>query len=83
MNPFVRVPVPPVVVTATSTIPAEWLGVFAVIVEELATTMLVAGELPMVTVAPLMKLDPYMVTEVPPDVGPDVGEMLETVGAST
>ena len=34
----------------------------------------------MVTVAPLVKLDPYMVTEVPPDVGPESGEMLVTAG---
>jgi len=53
----------------------------AVIEVELATVTLVAAVPPMVTVAPLKKFVPVMVTDVPPLVLPEVGEIEVTVGA--
>jgi hypothetical protein len=49
-------------------------------VEETKVTA-VAGLPPKVTVALLVKLLPVIVTTVPPDGGPEEGEMLEIVGA--
>jgi hypothetical protein len=46
----------------------------------LTTITLVAAVLPKVTVAPLAKLVPVIVTAVPPVVGPLFGETLVTVG---
>ena len=62
--------VPPDVMTRTSTAPGVSVaGDTAVIdVEELTTTP-VAGVAPKLTLAPLMKLVPVMVTDVPPPVG--------------
>jgi len=54
--------------------------VVAVIVVLFTTVTLLAAALPNVTVAPLAKLAPVMVTEVPPAAAPEVGEMLATVG---
>ena len=48
---------------------------------ELTTVTLVAAVPPMLTVAPLEKPVPVMVTDVPPLVVPEVGEMAVTVGA--
>jgi len=44
------------------------------------TTTLVAAVAPNVTVAPVAKFVPVMVTPVPPAVGPLFGETLVTVG---
>ncbi len=63
-------------VTTTSTAPAACRGVVAVIWNWLTTTMLVAGEPPNVTVAPLWKRTPEMVTGVPPLVDPEFGVTL-------
>ena len=52
-------------VTTTLCVPVP-AGVVAVIVVELDTFTLVAGLVPILTVAPLMKPVPVMVMEVPP-----------------
>src|SRR5690349_1867284 len=57
------VPVPPGVVTATSTRPAAWAGVVAVIWVELLTTRLVAAVPPIVTDVAPVKLVPVMTTD--------------------
>src|SRR4051812_14117436 len=59
-----------VFVTVTFTAPAACAGVFAVICVALTTTTLVAAEPPKVTVAPLLKPVPAIVTDVPPRVVP-------------
>ena len=68
------------VATTTSCAPAVPDGVMQVIeVDE--TTITDVHELPpIVTVAPEIKFVPVIVTEVPPAVVPEVGEMLVTVG---
>jgi len=48
----------------------------------LATLTPVAAVPPIVTVAPLKKPVPVIVTAVPPAVVPDVGEIAVTVGAA-
>ena len=82
--PFVRLPLcEPRLVTVTVTAPTLPAGVVAVIVVPLTTTTFVAAVPPNVTVAPVAKFDPVIVTEVPPDVDPVFGETLVTVGAET
>ena len=68
------------VATTTSFPPAVPDGVVQVIEVEETTTTDVHELPPMVTVAPVMKLVPVIVTEVPPAVVPEVGEILVTVG---
>ena len=68
-------------VTTMLTNPAACAGVLAVIDVLLTTTTLVAADPPNVTVAPDRKPVPPMVTEVPPDREPPVGEIEVTVGA--
>jgi hypothetical protein len=80
VNPLVRLPLCPPEVTVTVTAPAVPAGVVAVIDVLLATTTLVADALPNVTVAPLAKFVPVIVTDVPPATGPLAGETLATVG---
>jgi hypothetical protein len=67
-------------VTVTSAAPAGPAGVIAVICVALLTVTLVAAVVPNCTVAPIKKFVPTIVTEVPPNVGPEVGETLVTVG---
>ena len=75
--------VPPAVVTVTSTVPTLPAGEMAVMdIAELTVKLLAATEPNITDVAPL-KLIPRMVTEVPPEVLPLVGEMELTVGAAT
>ena len=82
MKASVFVPLCPVVfVTTTSTVPAACAGVFAVIVVLLLTITPVAEAPPTVTVAPKAKLVPVIVICVPPAVGPEVGNTVDTVGA--
>jgi hypothetical protein len=71
---------PPGLLTVTLTVPAEPAGVSAVI--WVAPMKVTAVELapPKLTVAPLWKFVPLIVTAVPPDVDPVAGEMLATVG---
>ncbi len=69
-------------VTTTSTAPAAWAGVVASIWVELTKVTPVAAVPPKVTVAPLTKFVPVMVTAVPPMSGPLVGATEVTVGAA-
>jgi hypothetical protein len=55
----------------------------AVIVVLFATTTLVAAVAPNVTVAPAAKFVPDIVTAVPPEVVPVLGDTLITVGVAT
>ena len=73
-------PVPPGVVTETSTAPAEFAGVVAVIEVALTTVTPVAAVPPNVTAVAPVKLVPVMVTLVTPAVGPEFGLTLVTVG---
>ena len=81
-----KIPVPfptPVseLVTTTFTVPAEFVGVIAVIEVSLTRTTLVAATPPIVTEVTVgVKPVPVMVTAVPPAVVPVVGEILATVG---
>ena len=68
------------VATTTSFPPAVPDGVVQVIEVEETTTTDVHELPPIVTVEPVIKLVPVIVTEVPPAVVPEVGEMLVTVG---
>jgi hypothetical protein len=73
--------VPPAVVTVISTVAALCGGEVAVIeVAELA--VMVAAVPPKLTAVALLKFVPVMVTDVPPPVGPEVGEIDVTVGAT-
>jgi hypothetical protein len=69
-------------VTVTVAAPALPAGVVAVIVVPFATTTLVAAAPPNVTVAPLAKFVPVIVTAVPPAAGPLFGATLLTVGGA-
>jgi hypothetical protein len=68
--------------TVTVTAPALPAGVVAVIDVALTTTTLVAAVLPNVTVAPVAKFVPVIVTAVPPAAGPLLGLTLLTVGGA-
>jgi len=68
-------------VTTTITAPAVCAGVVAVIDVPLATFTFVAAVPPKVTVAPVRKPVPVMVTEVPPAALPVFGVIDATVGA--
>jgi hypothetical protein len=71
-------------VTVAENVPVALAGVEQVNEVELLTLTEVQFPPLMVTlVEPLMKLVPVIVTVVPPVVGPELGEMLETVGAPT
>jgi hypothetical protein len=80
VNPFVRLPLCPFTVTVTVTAPALPAGVVAVMVVLLTTTTLVAAVPPNVTVAPAAKFVPVIVTAVPPDTVPVIGDKLATSG---
>ena len=69
-------------VTSTLTAPAVCAGVVAVIVVGLLTVTFVAAVPPKLTVAPVEKFDPLIVTAVPPVVGPLSGVMPLTLGGS-
>jgi hypothetical protein len=83
VNPLLRLPLSPLTVTVTVTAPALPAGVVAVILVLLTTVTFVAAALPNVTVAPVAKFVPVMVTAVPPAGGPLLGDTLLTVGAAT
>ena len=68
-------------VTTTSTAPAAWAGVVAVIDVLLTMVTPVAAVPPSFTVAPVRKPVPAMVTAVPPLVVPELGVIEITVGA--
>nr|MCA1071701.1 hypothetical protein [Delftia acidovorans] len=63
--------------------PAAPAGAVAVIWVVLLTVKPVAAVAPKVTAVAPVKFVPVRVTEVPPAVGPAVGEMDDTVGAAT
>jgi hypothetical protein len=82
--PLAKLPLSaPGLVTVTVTAPALLAGVVAVIVVLLLTTTLVAAAAPNVTVAPVAKFVPVIVTAVPPAVVPLLGLTLVTVGGAT
>jgi formyltetrahydrofolate synthetase len=84
VKPLVSVPLwPPGFVTTTLTAPAAWAGVVAVIEVLLEKDTPVAATPPTVTVGTASKLVPLIVMLVPPSVGPELGETLETVGVTT
>jgi hypothetical protein len=83
VNALAKLPLCPLTVTVTVTAPALPAGVVAVMVVLFTTATLVAAVLPNVTVAPVAKLVPVMVTAVPPAVGPLFGLTPLTVGATT
>jgi hypothetical protein len=83
VNPLARLPLTPLTATVTVTAPALPAGAVAVIEVLLTTTTLVAAAAPNVTVAPVAKLVPVMVTAVPPPVDPVFGDTLVTVGGRT
>jgi len=64
----------------TVTAPAAWAGVVAVMVVLFTTTTFVAAVPPNVTVAPVAKFVPAIVTAVPPEIDPVFGVTLVTVG---
>ena len=72
--------VPPGDVTVTSTTCGALAGAVAVIVVSLVTVKLNTGVTPNITAVAPVKLEPVMVSIVPPTVGPDVGLALVTVG---
>ena len=78
-----RLPLCPFTVTVTVTEPALPAGVVAVIDVLFTTTTLLAAALPKVTVAPVAKFVPVIVTAVPPPTGPLFGDTPVTVGTTT
>jgi hypothetical protein len=80
VNPLVKLPLCPLTVTVTVTAPALPAGVVAVMLALLTTTTLVAAVAPNVTVAPVAKFVPVIVTAVPPAVEPVFGDTPLTVG---
>ena len=83
VNPPVLVAVPPTVVTATSFAPTTPAGVIAVIEVAVATTLVAATPPTFTVVVPVIKFVPVMVNAVAPVSGPDAGNTLVIVGAST
>jgi hypothetical protein len=79
INPPVSVAEPPEIATTTFLAPAVPAGVTAVMEVALTTVTLVAATPPIVTVAPLIKPVPVIVTGVPPTSGPAFGEILVIV----
>jgi len=75
--------VPPGVVTVTLTVPALSAGEVAVIEVDELTVKPVAAVLPKSTAVAPVKFVPVIVTLVPPDVLPALGETFDTVGAAT
>ena len=83
MNPPVLVPVPPGVVTTTSTAPATCAGLVTVILVAETTTTLVPAVPPKVTPVAPLKFVPVNVTDVPPADRPVDGATAVTVGTET
>lgn len=84
VKPFVKVAVtPPGLITTTFTVPALSAGVTAVNWVELTKVTEVPARPPNCTVATDWKAVPFMVTLVPPAVGPLGGDTLVTAGVTT
>src|SRR2546426_6179932 len=69
--------------TVTSTVPAAWAGVIAMIWVALVVLTFVAASPPTLTVAPTTKPVPVIVIPVPPASGPPFGTTLVTAGGGT
>src|SRR5690606_578282 len=82
VNAPARVALPPGVVTATSTAPAAWAGVTAVIWVALSRGKLPAGHPPTGTAVAPVRSVPVSVTLVPPATGPVAGATAVRVGAA-
>jgi hypothetical protein len=83
VNALAKLPLSPLLlVTVTVTTPALPAGVVAVIVVLFTTTTFVAAVLPNVTVAPVAKFVPAIVTAVLPVSAPLFGLTLLTVGGT-
>ena len=82
MNVTFCVVIPLGVVTTIFCAPAVPAGVFAVMVEEFTTTIVVADPAPILTVDPAIKFVPVIVMEVPPAKGPEAGVTLTRVGSA-
>ena len=80
MNPFVRLAVPPGVVTDTVFAPEVPAGVTAVTVVAFTTDTLVAALPPTVTELVPVRFVPVIVIAVPPAVGPTFGVTDEIEG---
>ena len=80
LSALVVLDVPAGVVTVTSTLPVEPVGAIAVISELLSIANDVAVLLPKLTFVAPSNSSPFIVTAVPPVVGPLVGVIEETVG---
>ena len=83
MKAPINIAVPTGEVTTTSLLPALPSVVVAVIDVSSTTVTFVAAALPIITVVPLKKFVPFIVIVVPPSVGPDIGDILSTVGAGS
>ena len=77
-----KLPVPPVLVTATALAPAVPAGVVQVIFVAETTVTDVQGVPPTLTVAPAKNPVPVIDIAVPPAVEPFAGETLVTVGGA-
>ena len=75
--------VPPAVVTFTWTVPALPAGAIAVMLVFEVTVKLEAAVVPKLTAVAPLKLVPLIVTDVPPAVEPELGEIPVIVGAAT
>ena len=78
---MLKVPLCPLHVTVTATVPADPAGEIAVMEVALTTTTLVAALPPNVTEAGAVKFVPVIVTGVPPAGRPAFGDTFVTVGA--
>ena len=83
LSPALTALVPPGVVTVTSTV-APWVpaGDVAVICVAETTWTFVAVFAPNLTALAPVRLDPLMVTAVPPEAGPEAGLRVETAGTA-
>ena len=82
MKPEAVVLVPPAVVTATATAPADPAGVVTVI-DVAVDAFTVAVTPPKVTDVGLERFVPLMVTDVPPAADPEMGEIVKMFGLET
>src|SRR5207302_1164347 len=83
VNPFVRVPLPPGVVTTTFTAPAGLCGGATALIWVLELTVKLSAAVPAkVTAVAPVKFVPVISVGVPPARGPDVGLIDVTVGVA-
>ncbi len=74
--------VPAGLVTVTLTVPSACAGAVATTAESLSTMTLEAATVPNDTAVTPVRLEPVMVTDVPPPFGPELGEIPVTTGVS-